>query len=156
MLMLIKPQTARPSRPDQLCAIRLNGRSCGICKEVVRELEGICHESRQQRARIVFLTHGGCCPLGRVGWVGGSGGHRLLGVCVAGKLVRRRCMARPGDAASWHACHARVCAVHRCSRRRRWRRFRCRRRADSAKKRPALLPLTSPALALTLCTVSQT
>ncbi|PSC71718.1 thioredoxin-like chloroplastic [Micractinium conductrix] len=41
----------------QLVVLTVYSRSCGICKEVVRELEGICHESRQQRARIVFLTH---------------------------------------------------------------------------------------------------
>ena len=32
-------------------------RSCGICKDVLRELEAVCRESRQQRARIVFLAH---------------------------------------------------------------------------------------------------
>lgn len=39
-------------------------RSCGICKHVLRELEAVCRESRQQRARIVFLKHDmqvGCC-----------------------------------------------------------------------------------------------
>lgn len=35
----------------------LSCRSCGICKDVLRELEAVCRESRQQRARIVFLKH---------------------------------------------------------------------------------------------------
>ncbi|KAL4420616.1 hypothetical protein ABPG75_010272 [Micractinium tetrahymenae] len=41
----------------QLVVLTVYSRSCGICKAVLRELEAVCRESRQQRARIVFLRH---------------------------------------------------------------------------------------------------
>ncbi|EFN52684.1 hypothetical protein CHLNCDRAFT_138664 [Chlorella variabilis] len=41
----------------QLVVLTVYSRSCGICKDVLRELEAVCRESRQQRARIVFLRH---------------------------------------------------------------------------------------------------
>ncbi|KAL4451444.1 hypothetical protein ABPG77_009516 [Micractinium sp. CCAP 211/92] len=41
----------------QLVVLTVYSRSCGICKAVLRELEAVCAESRQQRARIVFLRH---------------------------------------------------------------------------------------------------
>lgn len=42
-------------------------RSCGICKDVLRELEAVCRESRGQRARIVFLRHDLQVPAGARG-----------------------------------------------------------------------------------------
>lgn len=41
----------------QLVVLTVYSRSCGICKDVLLELESVCRESRQQRARIVFLRH---------------------------------------------------------------------------------------------------
>lgn len=51
--------------------------SCGICKDVLRELEAVCRESRQQRARIVFLKHDM-----QVGAAGGMAGGWRLAECA--------------------------------------------------------------------------
>lgn len=45
----------KPLRPSRRVPAACS--SCGICKAVLRELEAVCAESRQQRARIVFLRH---------------------------------------------------------------------------------------------------
>lgn len=41
----------------QLVVLTAYTRSCGICKHVLRELEVVLCEARQQRARIVFMRH---------------------------------------------------------------------------------------------------
>ena len=56
---------ANDNRPLPACLPAC--RSCGICKDVLRELDSVCQESRQQRARIVFLQH----DMQVCGWVGG-------------------------------------------------------------------------------------
>ena len=77
-------------------------RSCGICKDVLRELESVCQESRQQRARIVFLQHdmqvggmGGWVG-GWVGWAGGWGSWGHHGATCSVSSSYARCMPACG------------------------------------------------------------
>jgi len=90
-----------------LCACictNLACRSCGICKGVLRELENVCRESRQQRARIVFLRH----DL-QVGWVRRAWNRSRHSVAVGGADRPNACMCRqagmlPGRLAGRHSC----------------------------------------------------
>lgn len=54
---LVHLETILQEATGQLVVLTVYSRSCGICKQVLQELEEVCRESRQQRARIVFLRH---------------------------------------------------------------------------------------------------
>lgn len=94
-------------------------RSCGICKDVLRELEAVCRESRSQRARTVFLRHDlavgcvavlfGCCFCLSVR---DAGAGRQLKLGLRPAWAAGRAPRRAGGSAARHtpsACAQLVC-----------------------------------------------